>query len=83
VLRGSGSTAEGGCATYVSRAQGRWIGLIQEGVNPKGLGVNKRDSPLKSEASTVDKVQQVAVSLKGSSLRVEAACRPERKFGVG
>jgi hypothetical protein len=55
--------------------EGRWIGLILKGDfernDPKGLGVNKRDSPLISAACTVDKVQQLAVSLKGSSLWVE------------
>jgi hypothetical protein len=62
------STAEGGCATKS---------------DPKGLGVNKRDSPLISEASTVDKGQQLAVSLKGSSPKVVTTRGLESRKGLG
>ena len=54
-------------------------GIVPEGDYPKGLGVNKRDSPRLFTVIHIDKEQQFAVSLKGSSLKGGAAGRRGRE----
>ena len=63
---------------FRSEVEGRWIehrqeclchkSLILKDFSPKGLGVNKKDSPRISKEIHIDRKQPLGVSLKGSSL---------------
>ena len=58
-------------------------GLIRKDVSPKELGINKRDSPLDIRRFHIDREQQLAVSLKGSSPKVVKTGGPGARKGLG